>query len=161
MTLVPPLTDGSVPEEAPRGATGSVGPEEEAHPELEVVAPASAGIDGEQASADVPSDESDEDGSDEDGGATEPRRYPSTLGGAFYLLILAATVVGLVIVSTGRWRTGVHWIGGALVVAAGLRVVLPSRDAGMLAVRNRWFDAVLLAGSGVALWALATSIPDA
>jgi len=89
------------------------------------------------------------------------RRHPSTLGGAFYLAILGVTVAGLVIVGLGRWRTGVHLIGGALVVGAALRAVLPSRDAGMLAVRQRWVDAALLAGTGVALWALATSIPNA
>jgi len=90
----------------------------------------------------------------------EPRRHPSTIGGAVYLVILAATIVGIVIVSTGRWRTGVHWMGGALVVASGVRAILPARDAGMLAVRNRWFDAALLVATGVALWILASSVPD-
>lgn len=91
----------------------------------------------------------------------EVRRHPSTIGGAFYLVILAATVLGLVIVSTGRWRTGVHWMAGAMGAAAVLRAVLPARDAGMLAVRNRWFDAALLGGTGIALWVLATSVPEA
>jgi hypothetical protein len=38
--------------------------------------------------------------------------------------------------------------------------VLANRDAGMLAVRNRFLDAFLLTGCGVALIALASSIPD-
>jgi hypothetical protein len=90
----------------------------------------------------------------------EVRRYPSTVGGAFYLLMLTATVVGMGIVVWGSWRTGVRWIGASLVFGALVRLVLPSRDAGMLAVRSKWLDAALLSGVGAALFFLATSIPD-
>ncbi|MFT4081267.1 MAG: DUF3017 domain-containing protein [Nocardioides sp.] len=90
-----------------------------------------------------------------------PRRYPSTIGGACYLGVLAITVIGLVIVCTGRWRTGVHWMAAALLLAGVLRAVLPGREAGMLAVRSRWFDVALLLLSGVALWLLGTTVPDA
>jgi len=90
----------------------------------------------------------------------EPRRYPSTIGGAFYLTILATAGVALVIASRSDWRLGVQILGGALLVAALLRLVLANRDAGMLAVRNRFLDAFLLTGCGVALIALASSIPD-
>ena len=51
-------------------------------------------------------------------------------------------------------------LGGSLLVAALLRLVLANRDAGMLAVRNRFLDACLLIVSGVALITLASSIPD-
>ena len=51
-------------------------------------------------------------------------------------------------------------LGGSLIVAALLRLVLANRDAGMLAVRNRFVDAFLLGAAGVALIALASSIPD-
>jgi len=88
------------------------------------------------------------------------RRYPSTIGGAFYLAILAVIAVALAVVTTGAWRTGVRWYGGALLAAALLRAVLPARDAGMLAVRKRWWDCVLLAATGAALIFLAGSIPD-
>jgi len=91
----------------------------------------------------------------------EPRRYPSTIGGACYLVVLAAMVVALVIVSVGEWRTGIHWLAGALLGAAVVRGVLRSRDAGMLAVRNRWFDVALLGATGVVLWILGTSVPNA
>lgn len=89
----------------------------------------------------------------------EPRRYPSTIGGLCYLLILALTVLGLVVVALGHWRGGVHAIAVALVVAGIVRGVLPRRDAGMLEVRSRWFDTVLLAAAGVAVWVLASTIP--
>lgn len=98
------------------------------------------------------------------GGPVEPeedeRRYPSTIGGAFYLVVLAVCGIGIGIVTTGAWRGGVRWIAGALVLAAVVRAVLPTKDAGMLAVRRRWWDCVLLAGVGAALFFLAGSIPD-
>ena len=90
----------------------------------------------------------------------EERRYPSTIGGAFYLLVLATAAVGIVIVWTGDWRLGMRCLAGALCFAALLRLVLPARDAGMLAVRNRFFDAVLLGGVGVAIFFLVTTIPN-
>jgi hypothetical protein len=87
------------------------------------------------------------------------RRRPSTVGGAVYLLVLTGAGVGLGIVSQGSWRLGVKWIAASLVVAAVLRLALPSREAGMLAVRRRLIDVGLLAVVGVALWVLSTSIP--
>jgi hypothetical protein len=89
----------------------------------------------------------------------EERRYPSTIGGAFYLGILAVVGLGLVVTATGHWRGGVHLIAGALAAAALLRLVLPSRDAGMLAVRHRALDCTLLAVVAVSLWLLASTIP--
>ncbi len=92
--------------------------------------------------------------------ADEGRRYPSTLGGACYIAVLTAVVVGLVVVATDHWRAGIEIFGGALVAAAGMRLLLPSRDAGMLAVRARWLDAAILAAVGAALFVLAVTIPD-
>jgi hypothetical protein len=88
------------------------------------------------------------------------RRYPSTIGGAFYLLVLLAGAVGVVIVWAGEWRLGIRCLAGALCFAALLRLVLPRRDAGMLAVRNRFFDVLLLGGVGAAIFFLVTTIPN-
>ena len=90
----------------------------------------------------------------------EPRRYPSTIGGLFYLGILIATAVGVGIAWAGDWRLGVRWLGGALIAAGGLRLLLRQRDAGMLAVRHRLVDVLLLTGVGAALVFLAGSIPN-
>ena len=88
------------------------------------------------------------------------RRYPSTIGGACYLVVLAASAVGLGITARGDWRLGVRWIGASLLAAAVLRLVLPDRDAGMLAVRGRWIDGATLAALGVVLWFLASTVPS-
>jgi len=90
----------------------------------------------------------------------EERRYPSTIGGAFYLLVLTVCIVGVGIVVTGEWRSGIRVFGGALLLGALIRLVLSNRDAGMLAVRFKAFDVVMLAALGSALIFLAGSIPD-
>jgi hypothetical protein len=89
-----------------------------------------------------------------------PRRVPSTLGGAVYLIVCVISVAGLLLVAFGPWRKGVAVIGAALVFAAGCRVFLSERDAGMLGVRSRWFDATALFFVGAALITLANIIPD-
>jgi Protein of unknown function (DUF3017) len=90
----------------------------------------------------------------------DERRYPSTIGGAFYLLVLATCIVGVVVVVTGEWRTGVRVFGGALLLGSLVRLLLSNRDAGMLAVRSKALDVLMLAALGSALVFLAGSIPD-
>jgi Protein of unknown function (DUF3017) len=108
----------------------------------------------------VPSPEEIADELDAAAEEQEERRYPSTIGGAFYLLVLALGAVGIAIVWSGDWRLGIRCLAGGLCFAALLRLVLPARDAGMLAVRNRFFDAVLLGGVGAAIFFLASTIPN-
>ena len=88
------------------------------------------------------------------------RRYPSTIGGAFYILIMLVVTAGVAVAALGNWRLGVQVVAGCLVVMAGLRLVLPQRDAGMLAVRHRLIDASLLAASAGVLFFLAATIPN-
>ncbi|MBC2933719.1 DUF3017 domain-containing protein [Nocardioides sp. zg-1228] len=90
----------------------------------------------------------------------EPRRYPSTIGGAFYLLVLGVVAVAMVVVVLDEWRTGIRMVGGALIAAALVRLVLRRRDAGMLAVRHKVLDALILVVLGGSLIFLAGSIPD-
>ena len=54
--------------------------------------------------------------------------------------------MGLLVVTFGHWRRGLVVIGLALVVAAVLRLLLPERRVGFLAVRSRPVDVVLMAG---------------
>jgi hypothetical protein len=90
----------------------------------------------------------------------QARRYPSTLGGLFYLGVLAASAVGLGLAAAGEWRTGIKVIGCSLLAAAAVRLILSDEDAGMLAVRRKAMDATLLIGLGVLLILLAGSIPN-
>lgn len=90
----------------------------------------------------------------------EERRYPSTVGGAVYLLVLAGALIGLGVVAAGSWRKGITWLSVSLLVAAGTRLALPESSAGMLRVRNRYLDAVILGGMGVVMLVLAWTIPD-
>ncbi len=68
--------------------------------------------------------------------------------------LLAATVLD-------RWRVGSGLMGVALCVGAVLRLTLPSRQAGLLVVRSRGNDAAVLLGLGLAMVALANTIPTA
>ncbi|WP_186449650.1 MULTISPECIES: DUF3017 domain-containing protein [unclassified Nocardioides] len=89
-----------------------------------------------------------------------PRRYPSTIGGALYIVVVALTIVGVVVAAASDWRTGIRIVAGALTAAAAGRLVLPDRDAGMLAVRHRVLDVAILVVIAGALFVLAASIPD-
>ena len=87
-------------------------------------------------------------------------RKPSTLGGAIYLCVLVAALAGVGIAATGAWRTGVSWLAVALIGAAVARVVLPDDNAGMLRVRRKALDAVILTSVGSVLLFLAATIPN-
>ena len=87
-------------------------------------------------------------------------RRPQTLGGTVYLLVLAAALVGLGIVLAGAWRTGVGWMGAGLLVAALARLVLAEEAAGMLRVRRKWSDVLMLSVAGVTLIVLSVVVPN-
>ena len=70
------------------------------------------------------------------------------------LAALLAVGVGLLLVTLGYWRRGLVVIGLALMGTAVLRSVLPLRRVGLLAVRSRWADVLMLAGTGLALTVL-------
>ena len=74
------------------------------------------------------------------------------------LAVLVADAIGLTMVAVDHWRRGLVVIGLSLVGAAALRLLLPVRRVGFLAVRSRPMDVVLLAGTGVLLTVVALSI---
>lgn len=88
-------------------------------------------------------------------GHTGPRHGPGlALGG-----VLLAVAVGLARVAQDHWRQGLFLVGGALLAAALLRLLLPVRQVGLLAVRSRPFDVVLLAGLGVGIILITSIVP--
>jgi hypothetical protein len=77
------------------------------------------------------------------------------------LVVLLAVGVGLVLVTFEHWRRGLVVIGITLLAAAVLRLLLPVRRVGFLAVRSRPVDVVLMSATGVALTIVALAIPAA
>jgi hypothetical protein len=77
------------------------------------------------------------------------------------LSVLLTVGLGLLLVALEHWRKGLVVMGLALVGAALLRLLLPVRRVGFLAVRSRPVDVVLLAGMGLALTVIALAIPAA
>lgn len=75
------------------------------------------------------------------------------------LVVLAALAGSCLILATGHWRKGAFAAGCAVLLAAGLRAVLPRKVAGLLVVRSRWFDTVLLLLCGAAMVALTMVVP--
>ena len=92
----------------------------------------------------------------------EPSRrlYPRTVGGGFYLVILILATLAIVVSARDDWRIGMRILALTLAGAGTLRLVLRTHDAGMLAVRHRALDVLLLGSVAVALWVLAGSIPE-
>ena len=77
------------------------------------------------------------------------------------LVVVAGVSIGLgiAVLSRDSWRAGAVIIGCALLLGAGIRLALPPREAGLLQVRSRAFDVVVLAVGGVAVVVLALVIP--
>ncbi|MDQ3095825.1 MAG: DUF3017 domain-containing protein [Actinomycetota bacterium] len=84
---------------------------------------------------------------------------PSTTGGIVYLIVMAVLLIGLGTVVFGAWRTGILLMGGSFGLAFAFRAVLPDGRAGMLRVRRRSFDLVVLAVCCTGTIVLATVIP--
>jgi hypothetical protein len=74
------------------------------------------------------------------------------------LLVAAIGVAGMALVLTQHWRRGAVLLGGALLVAAILRVVLPVDRVGLLAIRSRVIDVLCYSGFGVVIVVLAVTI---
>ena len=75
------------------------------------------------------------------------------------LVVLLAVGTGLLVVTFEHWRRGLLVVGLALVGAGVLRLVLPVRRVGFLAVRSRAVDVVLMAGTGAAVAVLSVVVP--
>ena len=72
--------------------------------------------------------------------------------------VLAGVAIGLVVVTTGHWRTGNTIIGLAATLGGVLRL-LPQQRVGLLAVRSRVLDTIVLLTIGCGIIALAWLVP--
>jgi hypothetical protein len=75
------------------------------------------------------------------------------------LLVIVGVGIGLLLVTAEEWRSGLVVMGLALVGAGLLRLFLPVRQVGFLAVRSRPIDVALTAGVGLAVIVIALAIP--
>jgi hypothetical protein len=74
-------------------------------------------------------------------------------------LVLLALAAGLAVVADGSWRLGCEIAAGSALLAMLLRLVLPRRRAGLLVVRNRTLDVLVLLFLGGAAMVLAWIVP--
>jgi hypothetical protein len=91
----------------------------------------------------------------EDRVTKQPRRWPVHLP---FGLVLAVVAIGMVLVALQHWRRGTSVIGGALLLAAALRVVVPQAHAGLIALRSRSVDVLCYSGLGLAIVVVAVTI---
>lgn len=75
-----------------------------------------------------------------------------------FVLVFAVTVAAFVLIIGYRWRRGATLLGGALLLAGGLRAVLSDQRAGLLAIRSRAIDVLAYTAFGLALVAVAATI---
>jgi hypothetical protein len=75
------------------------------------------------------------------------------------LTVLGGGVVGLSAVALGHFRSGCLLLGVSVLFAALARLVLPVRRVGLLVVRSRAFDVLVLVSMGASLVVLAVIVP--
>ncbi len=74
------------------------------------------------------------------------------------ILVLAVVAIGILRITQYHWRQGTVLIGGALVLAAVLRALLPDSRIGMVALRSRAVDVLLYGGLGIMVMAVSLTI---
>ena len=75
------------------------------------------------------------------------------------LTVLGGGLVGLTAVALDHFRSGCLVLGISVLFAAFARLVLPARRVGLLVVRSRAFDVVVLTVMGTSLVVLAAAVP--
>ena len=88
---------------------------------------------------------------------SEPRP-PIVSGLRAWWLPVAGLVVALAFVATDHMLRAGASFGGSMLLAAGLRAVLPESLAGGLVVRQRWLDVAMLTLGGIVVLASAFTL---
>lgn len=87
------------------------------------------------------------------------RRHP-VLAHLPFGLVMAVVALGLLRIVLYHWREGTVLMGAALVLAAGLRVLLSDEQAGLIVIRGRGVDALTYTTFGVSMMAVALTIDN-
>lgn len=88
-----------------------------------------------------------------------PRKRRLSLAQWPITLVLAGVGVALLLVATDHFRRGSVVLTASVLVAAFLRLLLPEKDAGWLAVRSRVVDVSTLGVLGLALAVFSLWVP--
>ncbi len=92
-------------------------------------------------------------------GERPPKTFVQQVLGQWPLAsVLLGVLVGLIVVATSHWRTGSTLIGLSITMG-GLFRLLPNRRVGLLAVRNKAVDTLVLLGVGIGITVLAWAVP--
>ena len=75
------------------------------------------------------------------------------------LTVLGGGLIGLTAVALDHFRSGCLVLGISVLFAALARLVLPVRRVGLLVVRSRAFDVLVLVSMGASLVVLAVIVP--
>ena len=73
--------------------------------------------------------------------------------------VLAVCTAGVLVVLSEHFRRGTVLFAGGLVLAAGLRALLPADSAGLLVVRGRVVDVITLTALGLGVLLAALVVP--
>jgi len=87
------------------------------------------------------------------------RRRRLEAGTYVYLAVAVGVLVGVAIAAFGAWRLGITVVGVAVGAAGVVRAVLPDRAAGLLRIRRRGSDVLLMLAFGAALIVLPWVVP--
>jgi len=76
------------------------------------------------------------------------------------VIVVAVMVIGLILISLAHWRRGSVMLGGAVLLAGVLRLVLSEERIGPLAVRGKTFDVTFsfLIAAGLAAVAIGVGV---
>ncbi len=90
--------------------------------------------------------------------ANRPQLLPSNP----WPLAAALTVfsAGIMAVLLGQWRWGAITMAVALLLATALRMILPRHIAGLLVLRRRILDLIVMGGLGAAILIFALVVPS-
>jgi hypothetical protein len=84
-------------------------------------------------------------------GHRPPKNFAQQVLGQWPLaVVLSGVALGLIVVATGHWRAGCSLVGAAFTFGGVLRL-LPDTRVGLLAVRTRLLDTIVLLGLGLGL----------
>ena len=89
-----------------------------------------------------------------------PARHDRSLVHLPFAAVLIVVAVGMLRIVMYHWREGTVLIGGSLLLAALLRVLISEDQIGLIALRSKVIDVFLYSGFGLVLILVAVTLTD-